>query len=140
MVASGLCTAWANSVLGELFGATALSAPATLYFGLCTSVAADGTVTGEPASGSYARKQITNDTSLWNTPADGTVDNKAAITFVEATGSWGALDTFFIADHATLGSTHIIAYGTLSVEKTITEGDTAQFAAGALDISLTATT
>ena len=52
MVASGLCTAWANSVLGELFGATALSAPATLYFGLCTSVAADGTVTGEPASGS----------------------------------------------------------------------------------------
>lgn len=140
MVASGLCTAWANSVLGELFGATALSAPATLYFGLCTAVAADGTVTGEPASGSYARKEITNDTNLWNTPANGAVDNKAAITFVEATGSWGALDTFFIANHATNTGAAIIAYGTLSVEKTITEGDTAQFAAGALDISLTATT
>ncbi len=56
-----------------------------------------------------------------------------------ATGSWGALDTFFISDSATLGTTHTIAYGTLTVEKTITEGDTASFAAGALDISLTPT-
>lgn len=141
MVASGLCTTWMNSILGELFGGTALAAPATLYFGLCTSVAADGTVTGECSGGDYARKSITNDTSLWNTPADGAVDNKAAITFITATGSWGGeVDTFFIADHLTLGSTHIIAYGTLSVAKTITSGDTPSFAAGALDISFTATT
>ena len=142
MVASGFCTTWSNAILGELFGATALSAPVTLYFGLCTAVAADGTITGEPTIGenNYSRKSITNDTSLWNTPADGAVDNKAVITFATASGSWGTLDTFFISDSATLGSTHTIAYGTLTVEKTITDGDTPSFAAGALDISLTATT
>jgi hypothetical protein len=140
MVASGLCTTWMNGVLGELFGATALSGPVTLYFGLATAVGADGTVTGEPSGNNYSRKQITNDTNLWNTPSNGALDNKAIITFATASGSWGALDTFFIADHATLSSTHIIAYGTLTVEKTITDGDTASFAAGALDISLTATT
>jgi len=140
MVASGLCTAWMNSVLGELFGATALSAPGTLYFGLATAVDAAGTVTGEPSGNNYSRKEITNDTALWNTPSGGAVDNKAAITFAEASGSWGTVDTFFIANHGTNTGAAIIAYGTLTVEKTITSGDTAQFAAGALDISLTATT
>jgi hypothetical protein len=142
MVASGFCTTWMNTILGLLFGAVGspYTAPGTLYFGLCTAVAADGTVTGEPATGNYSRKSITNDTSLWNTAANGALDNKAAITFATANGSWGALDTFFIADHATLGGTHIIAYGTLTVEKTITSGDTPSFGAGDLDISLTATT
>lgn len=141
MVASGFCTTWMNTILGLLFGAVGspYTAPATLYFGLCTGVAADGTVTGEPSGGSYARKSITNDTSLWNTAANGALDNKIAITFVAATGAWGTLDTFFISDSATLGSTHTIAYGTLDVEKTITDGDTPSFAIGALDISLTAT-
>jgi len=142
MVASGFCTTWSDSILGELFGGTVLSAPATLYFGLCTSVAADGTITGEPTIGvsNYARKSITNDTNLWNTPSNGLVDNKAVITFATASGSWGTLDTFFISDSATLGSTHTIAFGTLTVEKTITDGDTPSFAAGALDISITPTT
>lgn len=141
MVASGLCTAWMNSILGELFGASALSAPGTLYFGLCGGVDAAGAVTTEASGGSYERKSITNDTALWNTPSGGAVDNKAAITFVTATGSWGgSMTTFFIANHGTNVDGAIICYGTLSTAKTITAGDTPSFAAGALDISFTATT
>jgi hypothetical protein len=142
MVASGFCTAWMNIILGLIFGCVGspYTAPATLYFGLATGVAADGTVTGEPSGNNYSRKSITNDTDLWNTAADGALDNKAAITFPEASGLWGTLDTVFIANHGTNGGAAIIAYGTLSVEKTITSGDTPSFAAGALDISIAATT
>lgn len=142
MVASGFCTAWMNTILGLIFGCVGspYTAPATLYFGLATGVAADGTVTGEPSGGSYARKDITNDTNLWNSAANGALDNKAAITFAKATALWGTLDTFFIANHASNGGSAIIAYGTLNVEKTITTDDTASFAAGDLDISIEAST
>jgi hypothetical protein len=141
MVASGIANDWMDIILGLIFGATGspYSAPATLYFGLCTAIDADGTVTGEPSSGSYARKDVTNNTTLWNTPNNGAMDNKAIITFVAATGSWGTITNFFIADSLTLTGSHIIAYGTLTTPKAITTGDTASFAAGDLDISLTAT-
>jgi hypothetical protein len=131
-----------NTILGLLFGVVGspYTAPETLYFGLATgAIAANGTVTGEPASGSYARKSVTNDTALWNTAANGALDNKIAITFVTATASWGTILNFFIANHLTNTGAAIIAYGTLTVSKAITTGDTASFAIGDLDISLTAT-
>jgi len=142
MVASGFCTAWMNIILGLLFGAVGspYSAPGTLYFGLATAVDGAGTVTGEPSGNNYARKDITNDTALWNTPSSGLVDNKVAITFNTASGAWGTLDTFFIANHATNTGAAIIAYGTLAVEKTISDGDTPSFGAGDLDIQLNPTT
>ena len=80
-MASGFTTEWMNDILGELFGGVALAAPGTLYFGLCTGVGADGTITGEPSGNGYSRKSITNDIALWNTPGSGLVDNKIAITF-----------------------------------------------------------
>jgi hypothetical protein len=131
-----------NTILGLLFGAVGspYSAPGTLYFGLCTGgVAADGTITGEPSGNNYSRKSITNDTDLWNTAANGALDNKAAITFPEASGSWGTITTVFIANHSSNGGAAVVLYGTLTVEKPITSGDTPSFAAGDLDISLTAT-
>ena len=142
MVASGLYTTWVNTILGLIFGAVGspYTAPATLYVGLCTGVAADGTVTGEPSGNNYSRKSVTNDTDAWNTAADGVVDNKAAITFAEASGEWGTLDTVFIANHSSNDGAAVIIYGTLAVEKTITSGDTPSFAIGALDIGISPTT
>jgi hypothetical protein len=143
MVASGFCTTWMNTVLGLLFGAVGspYTAPATLYFGLCTSVAADGTITSEATGGNYARKSMTNDTNTWNTAGSGSVTNKAAITFATANGSWGGSKaSFFISDNSSLGTTHTIAYGTLTVAKDITSGDVANFAASSITISFTATT
>lgn len=141
MVASGIANDWMDIILGLVFGATGspYTAPATLYFGLCTAIDADGTVTGEPTGGNYSRKSITNDTSLWNTPSNGAMDNKAAITFATANGSWGTMTNFFIANHSSNTGSAIIAYGTLAVSKAITSGDTPSFAAGDLDIGITAT-
>lgn len=142
MVASGFCEDWMDIILGLIFGCVGspYTAPATLYFGLATAVSGAGAITGEPSGNNYSRKSITNDTNLWNAPSDGVMDNKAAITFATASGSWGTLDTFFIANHGSNDGAAVIAYGTLAVEKTITSGDTPSFAAGDLDISLTATT
>lgn len=139
-MASGICEAWRHDILEELFGAAALAAPGTLYFGLCTACDEDGTVVGEPSGNGYERKSITNDGSLWGAASAGVVANVAAITFAAASGGdWGALDTWFIANHATNDGAAIIVYGPLTVEKTITDGDTASFAIGALTISLTET-
>lgn len=142
MVASGFTTLWMNTILGLIFGAAGspYTAPSNLYIGLATAVAADGTVTGEPSGNNYARVTVGNSSTNWNTAANGAVDNKTAITFPQASGSWGTLDTFFIANHLTNGGSAVIAYGTLSEEKTIGTNDTPSFAIGALDISLTATT
>lgn len=141
MVASGLCTAWMNTILGLIFGAAGspYTAPSNLYIGLATAVAADGTVTGEPSGNNYARVTVGNSSTNWNTASGGVVDNKTAITFPQASGSWGTLDTFFIANHPTNDGSAVICYGTLSEEKSIGTNDTPSFAAGALDISFTAT-
>lgn len=143
MVASGFTTAEMNTVLGLLFGASGspFTAPATLYVGLATgSIAADGTVTGEPSGNNYARVTVTNTDTNWNTAVNGTVTNKLAFTFPQASGSWGTVANFFIATHLTDTGSAVIAYGALGTSKAITTGDTASFAIGDLDITLTATT
>lgn len=146
MVASGICTKWRNKILGEMFGGTALAAEGNLYVGLCTSVNVDtGVVTGEHAIGQdgYARVELTNNTDTWTTPSAGVVKNKIVIEFPACSGNaWGALDTFFISKQAAADETGdtTIAYGTLDLEKTIGVGDTASFAAEAMQIKLDPTT
>lgn len=138
-MASGFCTAWMNLILDEIFGAVDITKPGTLYFGLCTGgVSAAGVVTGEPSGNGYARKDITNDKNLWTDAAAGALENEVAITFAQASGSWGTVAYFFIANHLTDTGSAIIAYGELTTPKAIDNGDTAQFAIGDLDISLTA--
>lgn len=143
---SGFCAAWMTLILEFLFGAQ--GSPWTtltdIYVGLCTACDNAGTVTGEPTIGlyGYARATDGNDTVLWNEAGAITngigIDNKIAITFPQCTGTqWGPLDTFFIANHASNTGAAVVAWGPLAVEKTITPGDTASFAAGALDIGLT---
>jgi hypothetical protein len=143
---SGITAAFMTLILEFLFGAqgSPWSAASDLYFGLCTACDNAGNVTGEPEIGTYGYARATdgNDTDLWNeagVSGNGIgLDNKAAITFPQCAGTqWGALDTFFIANHASNTGAAILAWGPLAVEKTITPGDTASFAAGDLDIGLT---
>ena len=138
-MASGFTTEWMNDILGELFGGVALAAPGTLYFGLCTGVTAGGTITGEPSGNGYSRKNLANDSALWNTPGSGLVDNKVAITFPQASGSWGTITHFFIANAASGGGTAVICYGQLTLSKAIDNGDTPSFGIGDLDVQLQAT-
>ena len=124
-----------NKLLDLVFGATAFSAPATLYVGLSTTTITDagGNIT-EPSGNAYARVAVTNNTTNWPAASAGSKSNGTAITFAQATGSWGTITDFFIADAAAAGN--IIAYGVLTASKAIGNGDTASFAIGDIVITL----
>jgi hypothetical protein len=131
----GLTNNLENAILDDLFGKTAYSVPATYYIGLSTSDPGEtGSLAGEPSGNGYARVAVTNNTTNFPAASGGTKSNGAAITFPEASGSWGTITHFFIADAETAGN--VIASGELLSSKTIDEGDIFYFDVGDLDITL----
>jgi len=123
---------WENKILDHIFG-KANYTPPTIYVGLSTADPLDdGSGLAEPTGNGYARVQ----TSIadWNVASTGTIDNTNAITFPEATDSWGTITHFALFDAATAGN--MLAYGALSQSKAIVSGDTAKFDVGDLDVSL----
>lgn len=89
----------------------------------------------EAAYTSYARVAVARSTSGW-TVASGTVDNDAAISFPAATGG-SETETYFGIGSALSGAGNLQIYGALTASLAVSSGITPEFAAGALDISLT---
>jgi len=123
---------WENEILDHLFGKGSYTPP-TIYVGLSTADPGDdATGVSEPSGNGYAR--VATAAADWNAASGGALDNANAIEFAEATGSWGTVTHFTLFDAATSGN--MLAHGSLTQSKTITSGDTAQFSAGDLDVSL----
>lgn len=121
-----------NEILDHLFGKATYASP-TIYVGLSTSDPGDdGAGLAEPSGGSYAR--VATAATDWNTASSGSLDNATAIEFAEASASWGTITHFALFDAASSGN--MLAHGSLTTSKTVSSGDTASFAAGALDITL----
>ena len=112
---------------------TAMAVP-DKYVALCTATVDDtktGTTITEPGAGAYARVIC----STWDDCAGaGVTENSQAITFPQATTDWGKITDFAICDAATTGE--LLAYGTLTVSKSVQTGDTPKFDTGDLDITL----
>lgn len=125
-----------NELLDHVWGNAAFSPAATLYVGLSTTTPNDdGTNITEPSGGAaYARVAVTNNATNWPAASGGAKSNGIAIDFPTATGSWGTVTHFFVADAGAGGN--IYGSGALTVAKTIDSGDTASFAIGDLDITL----
>ena len=126
-----------QKVLNHVFGATAYSAPGTLYFALFTAAPSDSGGGTEVTGGSYARVALTNNTT--NFPnATGTSPtsktNGATVTFPTASANWGTVVAFGIFDASSGGN--LICWADLTANKTVNNGDTASFAASALTITL----
>jgi len=123
-----------NKLLDHVFKTAEYSQPTNLYIALCKSTIDDAdtgsTLPGEVSGGSYARKKC----NTWDAAAGGAVENTGAITFAQATADWGVVTDFAIVDKTTGGN--VIGYGKLNTTKNIQSGDTASFAAGALDVTL----
>jgi hypothetical protein len=121
-----------NKILDHLVGKTSWTMP-SIWIALST---ADPTESGasiaEPSGNNYARKSTAG--ADWVAASGGACDNGNAITFNQASGSWGTITHFALFDASTSGN--MIAYGQLTTSKAITTGDTPQFAVGALDITL----
>ena len=63
----------------------------------------------------------------------GATSNNAAITFPEPTSGWGQVQAFGVFDAATGGN--LLFHGSLTINKTINEGDTVTFPAGSLVVT-----
>ena len=121
-----------DELLDHVFGKGSF-APPTIYVALSTADPLDsGSGLAEPSGNGYARVQTTG--TDWNAASGGAIDNANAITFNEATGSWGTITHFVLMDAASGGN--LLVHGALSTSKSISSGDTVKFAAGDLDVLL----
>ena len=120
-------------ILDHIFMKGSYTPPTNIFVALSTANPTDsGGSIAEPVGNAYAR--ISTSGANWDAAVSGALDNATAITFAEATGSWGTITHFALFDHLTAGN--MLAHGALTVAKAIGNGDTASFAAGDLDVSL----
>jgi hypothetical protein len=128
---------WENEVLNYLFGATAMTIPASLYVGLHVGGSApnnDGTGIVEPTGGGYTRATIVRNTTNFPASTAGEVKNSAVVTFPQASADWGTVTHFVIYDALTNGNAVVV--GTITTPKAVLSGDTPSFGANTLSLKL----
>jgi hypothetical protein len=124
----------ANALLDHVLKTSAYTAPVNIYVALCDTTVVDantGTTISEPSGGSYARKQY----ETWDVASSGASQNTGVMTFVQASAAWGNISDVALCDALTVGN--MLIYAVLDVAKNIGNLDTAEWAAGAFDITLT---
>ena len=134
---AGFTDAWEINILNHFIGNLPATVPSTIYVGLSTTTinAAGGNIT-EPGGGAYERLATANNLATW--PSGNPKVNGVTLTFQRATGTWGQIVDFFLANHATSSAAgNIIAFGTLVVPLTVNAGNTPSFGVGALRVRLT---
>lgn len=134
-----------NKIIDQVFRGQAFTFPTTLYVGLY-SVAPSDTGGGTEVTGNaYARVSVAASlanfagtqgaaSTVASSGTTGTTSNNAAITFPTPTASWGSVVAFGIFDAASAGN--LLFYGTLTISKTINQGDTVTFPASTLSIQI----
>jgi hypothetical protein len=93
----------------------------------------DGATLAEPSGNGYARVAVT--TATWDPAAAGAKANGAAITFPEASGSWGTV-TYVCIFPSAISVIPRVSIAITGGGTAITSGKTARFAAGALIVTL----
>lgn len=134
-----------NKLIDQVFRGQAYTFPTSLYIGLLTVAPTDSTAGTEVSGSAYARVTVANTLANWagtqgagttvaSSGTTGTTSNNAIISFPTPTATWGTVVAFGIYDAASAGN--LLFYGTLSVAKTINNGDTVTFPAAALSIQI----
>jgi hypothetical protein len=118
-----------NKVLAHVFGATAYTAPSTIYLALYTVAPTDTGGGTEVSGGSYARQ------SCAFTVSGNLASNTSAVEWPVATATWGTVVAVGVFDASTSGN--LLAYGNLTASKSIASGDVFRIPTGDLDITLT---
>lgn len=130
----GVCDNLANKLLDHVFKTTEYTPETNLYVALYTSSPKDiGTTGTEVSGGSYAREVC----NTWDASTGGASENTAAITFTTATASWGTVTHFLLLSSTGAASdSNTLLWATITPNRTIGIDDVAEYAAGALDITL----
>jgi len=139
-VAGSLTDVFEKAVLNYLFRNASLGLDATnLWVAAFTTTPTDSTTGTEVSGGSYARVAVVRTGAGFDAASGaspGTTQNTAAITFPTATADWGTITGFGICiSLAGALSTDLLAWGSLTASRTVSNGGTLSFAAGALSIT-----
>jgi hypothetical protein len=130
--AGDISTFLADELLDHLLGGDSYSTPnADIHLALSTADPTDsGGSLAEPSGQNYARKAFTD----WIAASGGATENNTDLIFNVPSGSWGLITHSAIMDAITGGN--MLFYGTVT-NQTPDNGDTVQFTAGDLDVSMT---
>lgn len=105
--------------------------PTAWYVALYTAAPNDAGGGTEVSGSGYSRQAVTFDAA---TSGTGTTSNTGAVTFTAAGGDWGTITHIGIHDASTGGN--LLWHGSLTVSKTVSDGDTLQFAVGNIDLTM----
>ena len=114
-----------DALLNHVLRNTSYTSPTTVYLALFTVAPTDVGGGTEVSGGSYARQALT-----FAAPVSGSVSNSGAVTFPQATASWGTIVAVGIFDAVTVGN--LLYYGALSTSKVVDTNDQISFANGAI--------
>lgn len=122
----------ANELLDHILNSANWPTPGTSVHAalFTTTPGRDGTGGTEVSGGSYARINIT----AWDAPSNGATANTSTEAFTTASADWGTVAGAGLYDASTSGN--LLFAADLSASKTVYNGDTFQFAAGALDVTI----
>jgi len=109
---------------------TAFTELGTVYVALGTADFTDAATDYQPSGGNYARATVT----AWDAPTDGVTQNTSVIAFATATADWGTITHAAIYDDPSAGNQ--LYQGDLTASKIVQNGDSFQFNAGALTITI----
>jgi len=116
-----------NQLLDALVGTAAYTVTGPIKLALVTANGNDASAGTEVTGGSYARQTIT-----FGAAASGSISNSASISFT----GMPAVTVVGIEIYDSAGSPKRLAYGALTSSRTVTAGDTVQFASSAITLSL----
>lgn len=137
LMASGKSAYLSEKVKNEVLGATAFSAPGTIYFGLWTTTAGTdmdayhGGTAGEVSGGSYARVAKTNNTTNFaSVVGDAAKVNSNDVTWTTASANWNSgnvIPQLLLLDgNAGTSADNGLLWGDFTVAKSVLNGDTAK--------------
>jgi hypothetical protein len=129
-------TAIDNSILDHFTGKTTWTAPTSTYIGLSsTTPTKTGTNVTEPSAGAYARVEVT--AAQWVTAASSATSNNAEKSFPQATADWlSAADLTHLVLYDAVTAGNFLGFKALTVAKPVTNGDTAKFPIGDIDLAI----
>ena len=126
-MADNLTNTAENKMLDALVGTASYSANTPIKLALVTAAGSDSAAGTEVSGGSYARQTIT-----FNAASSGSIDRAGAVSFT----NMPTCTVVGIELWDSAGTPVRLAYGSLTSSKSLTSGDTLEFAAGSITLSL----
>ncbi len=136
-----------DELIKHLFRTGSFAKPTVLAF-CCLTTAADDSNTGiftaatpgveVTSANAYVRVDRPPLDANWTATGsgDGQTDNVAAITYPQATGSWGTVSAMAITSATAHNTGDLLFHSAVTTSRAIDNGDTAEYAIGAITVTL----